>query len=430
MTDAAARAAIVSVGDELLAGRVVDTNASWASARLREEGFPVALRLAVGDDEAAIAWAVRQAFDAAPVVVVGGGIGPTRDDVTRGGVAGALNAPVAEHAGALALIRATYSQRGLPMPAGSETQALMPAGAEPVPNGNGTAPGILWRGSGRAEGRVLIVVPGVPAEFRSMIESALVPILRARADRGGPPVSGAITLAGMREVDVGRTVADLMDRGRDPLVGSYPKRGRVVLFAESRAGGSEGARRVEDALAEIERRLGDFVVGRGDLLLEEVVAGLLLSRGLTVAVAESLTGGLVADGLVEVPGVSKAFLAGFVAYANRAKTQVLGVPEALLAKHGAVSEECVRAMAEGARARSGADLAIALTGIAGPSGGSEDKPVGTTWFGLADANGTVAARVVFPGDRAAVRAYARARAFDFMRRRLLGLPLFPPRPAP
>src|SRR5262249_28374252 len=199
----------------------------------------------------------------------------------------------------------------------------------------------------------------------------------------------------------------------------YPKLGRVVLVVESRERGAEAARRVEADLAEIENRLGEAVVGRGDLKLNEVVASLLLEKGVTVAVAESLTGGLVGDGLVEIPGISKVFLAGFVTYSNRAKAQVLGLPEALFGAGaaGAVSEECVRAMAEGARARSGADLAIAVTGIAGPSGGSADKPVGTVWFALADRDGTVAASVVFPGDRASVRAFTRERAFDLMRRR-------------
>jgi nicotinamide-nucleotide amidase len=414
------RSAIVSVGDELLAGRVVDTNAAWLGAALRLEGFPVAWRATVGDEPEAIARAVRLALDAAQVVVVGGGIGPTKDDVTRDGLALALGAPLAPDARALELVRRKYSERGLSVPKGSDVQALLPAGCEAIENRVGTAPGILHRVPGR--GQVIAALPGVPGEFRAMSEDGVIPILRALAGRGPLPAFASLTVAGMREIDVGRLIADLMERGRDPVVGSYPKLGRVVLTVESRAlPEAEAARRVREAADEIARRLGAAVVGEGDLRLNEVVARLLLECRVTLAVAESLTGGLVSDGLVEVPGISEVFLAGFVTYSNRAKTEVLGVPEALIASKGAVSEECARAMAEGARAKTGADLGFAVTGIAGPTGGSADKPVGTVWFALADAGGTVAARAAFPGDRAAIRAFTRERAFELMRRRLLRL---------
>jgi nicotinamide-nucleotide amidase len=413
--------AIVSVGDELLSGRVLDTNASWLSSVLRVEGFPTAARFAVRDDVDAIAAAVRQAEAEGQIVVVGGGIGPTKDDLTRDGVAAALGVPLTLHDGALDLVRSNYSRRGMRVPEGSEVQAMLPAGAEPIQNGVGTAPGILVR---RAAGtRVLAVLPGVPAEFRAMVERSLIPILRVHPDRGSPPVLASLTVAGLREVDAGNTIADLMERGRDPLVGSYPKLGRIVLTVESAARPeAEAARRVGETVAEIRRRLGAAVVGEGDLRLNEVVAALLLERGVTVATAESLTGGLVSDGFVEVPGISRVFIAGFVTYSNRAKIDLLGVPDSLVLARGAASEECARAMAEGARARTGADLALSVTGVAGPDGGSEEKPVGTVWFALSDAAGTAAARVRFPGDRAAVRAFARERAFEIIRRRLLGLP--------
>jgi nicotinamide-nucleotide amidase len=291
----------------------------------------------------------------------------------------------------------------------------------------GTAPGFLLRIP--TADHLIVVVPGVPAELRAMVEDSVVPLLRSHPGRGPAPLLGSVTVAGIREVDLGSRIEDLMERGRDPIVGSYPKLGRVVLTVESRAPADEAALRVETTLAEIERRIGDAVVGRGDLLLNEVVGGLLLARGTTIAIAESLTGGLVADGLVAVPGISRVFLAGWVAYANRTKVEELGVPQQVLDSDGAVSEACVRAMAAGARARSGAALALALSGIAGPDGGSSEKPVGTVWFAISDGAGEVTNRAVFPGDRAAVRAYACARAFDLMRRRLLGLPPVPAAPA-
>jgi nicotinamide-nucleotide amidase len=422
------RSAIVSVGDELLAGRVLDTNASWLSALLRAEGFPVALRLTVADERNAVADAVRHAVGAAEVVIVGGGLGPTKDDLTRDGIAGALALPLLPHAGALEMVRGCYAARGLAVPPGSEVQALLPQGFEPLLNRTGTAPGLLRRGTG---GGLIAVLPGVPSELRAMAEHEIVPLLRAHPGRGPAPTIESLTIAGLREVDVGRRIADLMERGIDPVVGSYPKRGRVVLTVESHEGSPDEAReRVQATIREIWRRLDDAVVGVGDLLLHEVVGGLLIERGTTVAVAESLTGGLVAEGLVSVPGISKVFLAGYVPYANRAKCDLLGVPEALIAAEGAVSEACARAMAEGARAKSGAAFALATTGIAGPSGGSPEKPVGTVWFALADAAGCVASRAVFPGDRESIRAFARERAFDLMRRRLLGLPLAPARGPP
>jgi nicotinamide-nucleotide amidase len=328
--------------------------------------------------------------------------------------------PLREHPEARAQIRSAYSARGLRVPEGSDVQAMLPEGAEPIRNAVGTAPGILVR---RAGGAVIAVLPGVPAELRAMAEGALGPLLRAHPDRGPRPALAAITVAGMREVDVGRTIADLMERGLDPLVGSYPKLGRIVVTVESRASPEEeAARRVTATAAEIGRRLGAAVVGEGDVRLEDVVARLLLERGVTVAAAESVTGGLVSAGLVGVAGVSRVFLAGFVTYSDRAKVEVLGVPEGVIAAHGAVSEACARAMAEGARGRAGAAMGVSVTGIAGPEGGSAEKPVGTVWFGIADAAGTVALKAVFPGDREAVRGYARERAFELMRRRLLGLP--------
>lgn len=416
-----ARSVIVSVGDELLAGRVVDSNAATLSAILRNEGFPVALRITAPDDVKAIASAVRRGLDEAHLVVVGGGIGPTKDDVTREGIACALGVPLVEHPDALTLVRQKYESRGIRVPEGSHVQALLPRGCEPVPNPTGTAPGILWREPGGD--RAIVVLPGVPREFRAMIAEALVPLLRAHPRRGPAPTLASLTVAGMREVDVGRIIEDLMARGRDPVIGSYPKLGRIVLTIESTAqSGEEASRRVAADAAEIRRRLGAAVVGDGDLRLNEVVASLLLERGTTIAIAESVTGGLVADGLVEVAGASRVFLAGFVAYANRAKIDLLGVPESLLASQGAVSAACAQAMAHGARARTGADIGFATTGIAGPGGGSEEKPVGMVWFAVADGAGSAVARVVFPGDRAAIRAFTRERAFELLRRRLLAIP--------
>jgi nicotinamide-nucleotide amidase len=411
-------AAVLSVGDELLAGRVLDTNAHYLASVLRAAGFPVRERRTVPDDVAVVAEAIVALRRVAAVVVVTGGLGPTKDDLTRDAVALALGVPLARDPEAAAFLDATYARLGRTPPPGSDVQADLPRGTTAVVNPRGTAPGILLAD---ADG-VLFVAPGVPSELVGMVEASLLPLLARRPERRPAPSLRQTTIAGLAEAAVGRLVADLMERGRDPQVGSYPKQGRVVLALESAAEPDEAARRLDADVAEIRRRLGAAFAGEGDVPLNELCAKILLERGTTVAVAESVTGGLVADGLVEVPGVSRVFRAGFAVYANEAKRDVLGVPETLLRDHGAVSEPVARAMAEGARRVAGTDVALAVTGIAGPGGGSPEKPVGTTWFALADAEGVVAHRYVFLGERAAIRRYARERAFDLLRRRLLGLP--------
>ncbi len=409
---------IVSVGDELLAGRVLDTNAHLLSGALRAAGFPVRERRTAPDDVGIAALAIRDAMTKAAVVVVTGGLGPTKDDLTRDAVAQALGVSLVRDPRAAALLAATYARLGRTAPPGSDVQADLPEGTTPIENLRGTAPGILSAGP---DG-VLFVAPGVPSELAGMLERELLPLLAARPERGPAPRLRQATIAGLPEVAVGRLVADLMERGRDPVVGSYPKQGRVVLALESSAADPvEADRRLTADLAAIRARTGDAFVGEGDLALNEVCAKILLERGMTVATAESVTGGLLSDGLVEVPGISAVFRAGFAVYSNEAKRDLLGVPESIFATHGAVSEPCVRAMAEGARRVARADIALATSGIAGPTGGSPEKPVGTVWFAVADAAGTTAAKFTFPGERASIRRYARERAFDVLRRRLLGL---------
>ncbi|HYC79126.1 MAG TPA: molybdopterin-binding protein, partial [Planctomycetota bacterium] len=316
-------AGIVSVGDELLAGRVLDTNAHRLSSALRAAGFPVMARATVGDDPPRIAAAIRAARAEAAAVVVTGGLGPTKDDLTREGVALALGVPLRRSAAAEAMLRATYERLGRPVPPGSEVQADLPEGCEPVKNLRGTAPGLLFED----DDGVLFVAPGVPSELDGMLAENLLPTLARRPERGPAPHLRQVTLAGVTEAVAGNLVADLMTRGRDPIVGSYPKQGRVVLALESFAEPpDEAERRLDRDVATIRARLAESVVGDGDVPLQEVVARLLLERGLTFALAESMTGGAVADALVEVPGISASFLAGYVTYSNRAKRDALGVP--------------------------------------------------------------------------------------------------------
>lgn len=403
------RSAVVSVGDELLAGRTQDTNATYLSATMRTVGFPVVRRETVGDVRDEIADAITRAVAVADVVVVSGGLGPTPDDLTRHGLARALGVDCVRNAEAERWIRDAFERVGRPLHEANLVQADFPEGASGLQNRWGSAPGI------RAEldGAIIIVLPGVPRELMGMTRAHVVPLLEEHPARAVAKVRRAVTLCGVPESRVGTLIADLMERGRDPSVGSYPGVAHIVLVAE---GTSQEA--VDQDIAEIKRRLGDAIVGDGEVSLEVVVAEKLIASGTTVAVAESLTGGRIADLLVSVPGVSAVFKAGFATYANEVKQSVLGVRPETLKEHGAVSEECAREMAEGARRVGEADLAISTTGIAGPSGAVPGKPVGAVYVGLATADGTEVRRLDLVGDRSQIRERASTAALDWLRRYL------------
>lgn len=404
-----ARAFIISVGDELLSGRTTDTNATWLSNELRVVGFPVVGRETVGDDREAVAQALRRGAEAADVVIVSGGLGPTADDLTRHGLAEALGVRCERHEGAVAQIRAMFERAGRELTPANLEQANLPAGSTPLHNEWGSAPGI------RAElaGALLLALPGVPRELKKMTAARVLPLLAEHPARGESPARRSVTVVGMPESEAGSLLEDLMERGRDPSVGSYPGVAQLVLVIE----GSDAAAVSRD-LEAIKARLGDAVVGEGDCSLQAVVTELLIATGTTIAVAESLTGGRIADLLVSVPGASSVFKAGFVAYANEMKADVLGVRSETLDAHGAVSEPCAREMAEGARRVAGADVALATTGIAGPTGAVSGKPVGTVFIALASADGTDVRRFRLVGDRMQIRERAAAAALDLLRKRL------------
>lgn len=404
-------AAWISVGDELLAGRMDDTNATFAARWLQDQGFPLVSKETVPDVQGAIAAAVLRARERAAVVVVSGGIGPTPDDLTRFGIAEALGVEVREDAQARQWLEEQFAARGRQLDEGNAVQVALPLGCRPIRNTRGTACGILHEA---ADGGILLVTPGVPIEMKTMLEQGLAPLLAAHPARGPRPAVGKVTLSGMPESKVGEVVGDLMARGRDPVVGCYPRISGQVLIVRSWREDGEAA--VEADLRTIEERLGPAVVARGEVTIAEVVVESLRAAGRTVAFAESLTGGRTTDLLCAVPGASAVLLAGLATYANSAKVDLLGVSEETLRTDGAVSETCARQMALGARERAGSDVAVSMTGIAGPSGGSADKPVGLVWFGLADATETRAWRRVIPGARPEIRERAAQTALDLVRR--------------
>jgi len=411
------RAAVLSTGDELTTGRIVDSNASWIADKLFELGIDLAAILTVGDYPERLAWAWRRALELAEVVISTGGIGPTADDLTTETVARVLGVGLVEDAAAAERMRRFFAARGVEMPANNLKQALVPAGAIVIPNALGTAPGY------RAQlgDRHLVVLPGVPREMKPMMEESVLPWLRGVCG-GGVHVARTFQTFGLSESALDERMAGVVDpaEGRVSFRASFPEVSvRVVVRGEA----ADAEARADALAARVRARLGAYVYGEGTTTLEEVVGGLLRERRLTLAVGESCTGGLVAHRVTNVPGSSAYFLGGVEAYANAAKESLLGVPRPILDRHGAVSEETAAAMAAGARRAFGADVAVATTGVAGPGGGTAEKPVGTVCFGLASADGVVSRRYQLWGTRDWVKLLASQVALDWVRRFALGLPV-------
>ncbi len=409
------RAYILSTGDELVRGRTLDRNAGEIAAALSAEGLTVVGMTTAGDEQPELVAAMRRACHAADIVVMSGGLGPTEDDCTRSAAAQAAGVSLRRDPALEAWLRERWAERGLTMPRSNLRQADLPEGADAVPNAYGTAPGFRVE----IDGSHLFALPGPPREMRGVLADEVIPRIRRIAGPGDQVVqTRTVETFGARESDVGERIADLMGRDARPRVGTTAARGtiRVVLHAEGPQ--VEVAALLADGEAEIRRRLGKLVFGVDGATLADVVGTRLLAMGTTVSCAESCTGGLLAGALTGVPGVSDVFPGAVVTYSNTEKTRLLGVPEELIATAGAVSEDVARAMAEGVRASFATDLGIAVTGIAGPAGGSVLKPVGTVHLALASAAGTTHRRVVLPGDRELVRELAVKCALDLLRRAL------------
>jgi nicotinamide-nucleotide amidase len=414
---------VLTIGDELLRGEIVDSNKSFLSDRLLSLDIETRFHGSVRDDPPDMIEAFQRAAARSDVVLVSGGLGPTRDDLTAEVLAKAFGRELVLDPQALAGIRAFFASVGREMSENNAKQACFPEGAEVLPNPIGTAPGFLLE-----ESRALIFcMPGVPRELMRMMDEQVLPRIAARAGSASSVVRATLLRTfGMGESTLDAELSDLARSG-DVSLGfrtSFPDNYLRPLARGATA--AEAEARLAELCGAIRQRLGALVYGEGDATLESVVGALLGERGRTLAVAESCTGGLLAEKLTDVPGASSYFLGGVVAYANAAKVSLLGVPEELLAAHGAVSQPVARAMAEGVRERFGADLGLATTGISGPEGGSPEKPVGLVHLALADAEHTHADHFVFPLDRARHRQLTAQVALDWVRRRLLGEPLVGP----
>ena len=376
-------AVILSIGHELICGQTVDTNTAWLSARLAERGVRVLRHVTIADELEPICSAITAACRDADVVLISGGLGPTADDLTRQALAAAMGAELVLHDVYVERIRAFFDVRGRSMPPANIIQAHFPAGSEPIDNSCGTAPGIRAF-CGRA---TVFAVPGVPGEMREMYERDIAPWLAERC-RGAVLLAVTLHTFGMGESDIAEKIADLMRRGCNPTVGTTAKQGMISIRVHAHGASVNEARRLlDETVDEIRGRLGLLIFGQDDETLAGAVGLLLTEQKKTLATAESCTGGLIAKLITDVAGSSAYFLQGLVTYANEAKTSLVDVSEELLIRHGAVSERVAEAMALGCRQRSGADFTLSVTGIAGPGGGTDQKPVGLVYIGLADASG-------------------------------------------
>ncbi len=404
-------AACVAVGSELLGDRRLDRNSLRISAELARFGFQVVEKRVVGDDVARLAATLGELLGRVEVVVVTGGLGPTADDVTREAVALATGRTLVRDPQLEAAVRERYRAAGRVMPEICVKMAEVVTGSQPLANTCGAAPGIFLEG----DGTVLVALPGVPSEMEAMLVRDVVPILAARGD-ATVRRARTLLLGGVVESETETRVSHLYDRfGRDDvtILASYGVV-RLVVSASGEAAAVE--LRLDEMEGAFRAVLGDDVAGTDVAGLAEVVLARLGQRGETLAVAESCTGGLVASWLTEVAGASTVFMGGVVSYSNAAKEAVLGVPQQVLVEHGAVSEAVARAMAEGARACFATTWGVGVTGIAGPTGGTVDKPVGLVHWAVAGPAATVAGRRLFPGNRALVREWSANAVLDHLRR--------------
>jgi len=402
------QAVILAVGDELTGGLKVDTNSAALSARLAARGIATVRHETVGDDLASLAVALRRAAGDADVIIVTGGLGPTEDDLTRHALADALGVDLIADARSLERIAGFFAARGRPMSDNNRRQALIPAGAEAIDNDAGTAPGIAAR-LGAAD---VFVLPGPPGEMTPMFDRSIAP----RLPQAGAIVRRRWHCFGAGESNIAERIADLMVRGRNPQVGTTASGGVITVHVVARSATVADACAAAEADAgEVASRLGTLIFGADGQTLPEVVGAALAAAEQTLATAESCTGGMIGELITGVPGASAWFRGGVVAYSNAAKTDLLGVEPDLIAAHGAVSEPVAAAMAEGARRALGADWSVAVTGVAGPGGGSDDKPVGLVFIAVASAGGAAVHRYSFAGARDAVRRRAALTALNHLR---------------
>ena len=401
------------MGTELLLGDIVNTNARELSAALRGLGIGVYWQSVVGDNPDRLRQAVKVARDRANLIITTGGLGPTYDDLTKDVVCEVFGVPLAMHEEEAEKIRAFFAQKDREMPENNLRQAMLPEGCTVFSNGNGTAPGFAFV----ADGATVIQLPGPPREMRLMLETGVIPYLRGSTDE--ILVSKDIRIFGLGESSVEARLHDYMESLVNPTLAPYAGTAEVRLRATAMAPDEAAAEAMlEPVIARVRAELGDLVYAVDEPKLESVCLRLLKEKGLTFAAAESCTGGLIAKRFTDQSGASSAFMGGVVCYTNYVKHHVLGVPQETLDEFGAVSAQTAAAMAEGARRVCGSDIAVSVTGCAGPNSDERGTPVGTGFVGFASPEGTIVKPIQMGKDREWARVYAASFAFDLIRRYL------------
>lgn len=409
---------IISVGSELMLGQVIDTNSSYLAAQLSSLGINVVRITIVGDDLEQLSEAIREALERSQVVIITGGLGPTPDDITREAIANVLGVPLVEHPEIAAKLRERIVRHRGHIGVSTLKQALLPASAKPIPNPVGSAPGIL----AEHNGKLIIAMPGVPREMKAMFEEHVKGELeRQLGERKFIIVTRALRCVGLGESALIERISDVMEGCASVSIGSLISEGEVWIRITAREKTADEANRLIDSVEErIRERVGEYIFGVDDETLEGVVGRLLRERNWTIAVAESCTGGLVTDTLTNIPGSSNYVKGSVVAYTEDAKRNLLGVRDETLLEHGAVSKQCAIEMAEGVRKLLGTSIGASVTGIAGPTGGTPEKPVGTVFIAVADEQGCVCEHHIFGGDRRAIKERACKALLNLVRKRLSG----------
>jgi nicotinamide-nucleotide amidase len=410
------KASIVSIGNELLNGHTTDTNATYICRQLLSIGVPVVSVYAVGDDISKIVEAMKRASADGDIVIATGGLGPTDDDLTRQAFAELLKTELLLDERLLEGIEAYFKKRNLVMPEKNRIQACIPKGAKAIENPNGTAPGIL----AEMKGKMLFALPGVPAEMKEMLDNFVLPYLQKQGT-GEWSVIKKVRCVGAGESVIAEKLGDLMKRGRNPLINCTVDTGvislHVIATAQDKQEAEEMAERDIEKLRAI---LGDLVFGEDEQTLAEVVGRELARQRKTLATAESCTGGLVAKLITDVAGSSDYFTQGWITYSNKAKVEQLDVSQELIDTYGAVSEQVAAAMAIGAKHKAGSDFAIAITGIAGPGGGTEQKPIGLVFIAVSSDNNSKTTTLMLSGNREMIRTRAALSALNMLRLQLKG----------
>jgi nicotinamide-nucleotide amidase len=412
-------AEIIAVGSELLTPFRQDTNSLYITEKLNSLGVEVAFKSIVGDNLKDIVRVATTALSRADILIVSGGLGPTEDDVTREGVAQTLGLQLRRDPEIVQAIERRFTEHGWKMSSNNVKQADVISGATVLPNANGTAPG-QWIG-GRSDGKekIVVLLPGPPHELKALFESGVLERLRAKVPKQFL-AARVLKITGLGESACDARVAPIYKKFVDVNTTILAAPGEIQLHLSTRGESDEAAdKRLDELVEQIEEELGDSVYSDNGDSLEQIVSYFLQMRNATLSVAESCTGGLVAERLTSVSGSSRYFIGGAVVYSNELKTQLADVPADLIDVYGAVSEQVARALAEGIRKKCGTTLGLGVTGVAGPTGGTAEKPVGLVFHALAGESGTEVIKRNFPGNRSRIRWFASQQALDMVRRKLM-----------